>query len=94
MSVVCGSCGELLDELRSSSKEVAAYITHIKTPTVKTIARGERFSLLQVAYSDSTAHRASYSVGKGKRKAFPLQTWTGLWDSRRLRLQNFSTIGT
>jgi hypothetical protein len=26
---------------------------------------------------------------KVKGKAFPLQAWTGLWGSRRLRLQNF-----
>jgi hypothetical protein len=26
---------------------------------------------------------------KGKGKAFPMQAWTGPWDSRRLRLQNF-----
>ena len=27
-------------------------------------------------------------------KAFPLQAWTGRWGSRRMRLQNFQTIGT
>jgi hypothetical protein len=29
-----------------------------------------------------------------KGKAFPIQAWTGPWGSRRLRLQNFYTIGT
>jgi hypothetical protein len=28
-----------------------------------------------------------------KLKAFPLQAWTNPWGSRRLRLQNFQTIG-
>jgi len=30
---------------------------------------------------------------KGKGKAIPLQAWTGPEGSRRLRLQNFKTIG-
>ena len=34
------------------------------------------------------------TVIKDKGKAFPLQAWTGPWGSRRLRLQNFYTIGT
>jgi hypothetical protein len=29
-----------------------------------------------------------------KGKAFLLQTWASPWDSRRLRLQKFQTIGT
>jgi hypothetical protein len=29
-----------------------------------------------------------------KKKAIPLQAWTGPWDSRRLRLPDFETIGT
>jgi hypothetical protein len=29
-----------------------------------------------------------------KNKAFPLQTWTGLCGSRRLRLRNFQRVGT
>jgi hypothetical protein len=29
-----------------------------------------------------------------KEKAIPLQAWTGPWGSRRLRLQDFKTIGT
>ena len=32
-------------------------------------------------------------LGKGEGKAFPLEAWTGPWDSRRLRLQNFWTVG-
>jgi len=31
---------------------------------------------------------------KGKDKAIPLQAWTGLEGSRRLRLPDFKTIGT
>jgi len=31
---------------------------------------------------------------KGKCKAIPLQAWTGLEDSRRLRLPDIKTIGT
>jgi len=31
-------------------------------------------------------------IGKGK--AIPLQTWRGLEDFRRLRLPDFTTIGT
>ena len=31
---------------------------------------------------------------KGKRKAIPLQAWTGREGSRRLRLPDFKTIGT
>jgi hypothetical protein len=38
--------------------------------------------------------RLSYKKCKGKGKAVPLQTWTGLEGSRRLRLQDFKTIGT
>jgi hypothetical protein len=34
------------------------------------------------------------SPGKGKSKAFPLQTLTGPEGSRRLRLPDFKTIGT
>ena len=34
--------------------------------------------------NDISAHKV-----KVKGKAFPLQTWTGPWGSRRLRLQNF-----
>ena len=33
-------------------------------------------------------------MGKGKGKAIPLQAWTGPEGSRRLRLQDFKTIGT
>ena len=37
----------------------------------------------------------TYNVnGKGKGKAVPLQAWTGLEGSRRLRLPDFKTIGT
>jgi len=32
--------------------------------------------------------------GKGKSKAIPLQDWTGLVGSRRLRLPDFKTLGT
>jgi hypothetical protein len=32
--------------------------------------------------------------GKGKGKAIPLQAWTGLEGSRRLRLLDFKAIGT
>ena len=32
--------------------------------------------------------------GKGKRKAIPLQAWTGPEGSKRLRLPDFKTIGT
>jgi len=32
--------------------------------------------------------------GKGKGKAFPLQAWTGLEGSRRLRFPDSKTIGT
>jgi hypothetical protein len=32
--------------------------------------------------------------GKGKGKAIPLQAWTGLGVSRRLRFLDFKTIGT
>jgi hypothetical protein len=32
--------------------------------------------------------------GKGKDKEIPLQTWTGPEGFRRLRLQDFKTIGT
>jgi hypothetical protein len=31
---------------------------------------------------------------KGKGKGIPLQAWTGLESSRRLRLPDFKTIGT
>ena len=31
----------------------------------------------------------SGKMQKIKGKAFPLQAWTGIWGSRRLRLQNF-----
>jgi hypothetical protein len=31
---------------------------------------------------------------KGKNKAIPLQAWTGLGSSRRLKLIDFKTIGT
>ena len=31
---------------------------------------------------------------RGKRKAIPLQAWTGLEGSRRLRLPDFKTVGT
>jgi len=31
---------------------------------------------------------------KGKGKAIPLQAWTGLEGSRRMRLPDFKTIGT
>jgi hypothetical protein len=33
-------------------------------------------------------------IGKGKGKVNPLQVWTGLEGSRRLRLPDFKTIGT
>jgi hypothetical protein len=33
-------------------------------------------------------------VIKGKRKAIPLQAWTGPEGSRRLRLADFKTVGT
>jgi hypothetical protein len=33
-------------------------------------------------------------INKGKGKAIPLQAWTGLTGSRRLRLPDFKTIGT
>jgi len=32
--------------------------------------------------------------GKGKGKAVPLQTWTGLEGSMRLRFPDFKTFGT
>jgi len=32
--------------------------------------------------------------GKGKDKAIPLRTWTGLEVSRRLRLPDLMTVGT
>jgi hypothetical protein len=35
-----------------------------------------------------------YFTSKGKGKAIPLQAWTGLKGSRRLRLPDFKTIGT
>jgi hypothetical protein len=34
------------------------------------------------------------SIPKGKGKAIPLWAWTGIEDSRRLRLPDFKTIGT
>jgi hypothetical protein len=33
-------------------------------------------------------------MGKGKGKSIPLEAWTGLEGSRRLRLPNFKIIGT
>jgi hypothetical protein len=36
----------------------------------------------------------SFLKSKGKGKAFPLQAWTGPRGCRRLRLQDFKTIGT
>jgi len=36
----------------------------------------------------------TYYPGKGKGKAIPLQAWTGLEGSRRLRLSDLMTIGT
>jgi hypothetical protein len=37
---------------------------------------------------------AVYVDGQGKGKAIPLQAWTGLEGSRRLKLPDFKTIGT
>ena len=63
-----------------------------------------RKSVLSFTYEPKIAHSAVHvlyyqhlhvsvtSVGdlQGvKGKAFPLQAWTGLWGSRRLRLQDF-----
>jgi hypothetical protein len=42
----------------------------------------------------ATTTTTTTTKGKGKGKAFPLQNWTGPCGSRRLRLQNFWTIGT
>jgi hypothetical protein len=36
----------------------------------------------------------SENLGKGKGKAIPLQAWTGPEGSRRIRHQDFKTIGT
>jgi len=36
----------------------------------------------------------SADEGKGKGKAIPLQAWTGLKGSRRMKLPDFKTIGT
>jgi hypothetical protein len=35
-----------------------------------------------------------YKYSKGKGKAIPLQAWTDLKDSRRLRFTDFKIIGT
>ena len=40
--------------------------------------------------SSERLHQCSYNIGK----AIPLQAWTGLEGSRRLRLPDFKTIGT
>jgi len=38
--------------------------------------------------------RCITTKGKGKGKAIPLQAWTGLEGSRRLRLPDFKTVDT
>jgi hypothetical protein len=35
-----------------------------------------------------------HNVGKAKGKAIPLQAWTGPEGSRRVRPQDFKTVGT
>jgi hypothetical protein len=42
----------------------------------------------------STQPLTEISKVKVKGKAIPLQAWTGLEDSRKLRLQYFKTVGT
>jgi len=37
------------------------------------------------------AHPASYTIGKGKGKAVPLQAWSGSEGSRKLRFPDFMT---
>jgi hypothetical protein len=39
-------------------------------------------------------YHTEYSKGEGKGKAIPLHAWIGPEEFRRLRLQDFKTIGT
>jgi hypothetical protein len=55
---------------------------------------GQVTSYEQIMHSEILLTISTFTVAvivlvKVKGKAFPLQTWTGPWGSRRLRLQNF-----
>ena len=38
-------------------------------------------------------NRNAFNMGNVKRKAIPLQAWTGPEGSRRVRLSDFNTVG-
>ena len=49
---------------------------------------------LLIISSDVNIRGLKKAMEKSKGKAIPLQAWTGLEGSRRLRLPDFKTIGT
>jgi hypothetical protein len=78
-------------------RHVKTNVTPVITEATGTISKSYRKYLSNTGKARNQGTTETAILGhcthtletKGKGKAFPLQAWTGPWDSRRLKVQNF-----